>query len=330
MKASTGEVDLQARYLSFDEYTFLKRNERVSGYRVSLWPTAATSAVTLYPNLTTNDPVMRGLLQDRRFRQALSLAINRDEVNKILYYGLGTVGQNTVLRTPLSGGAEALRMAYAEFDPARANRLLDAMGLAGRDAAGFRRRPDGSRLDIIVETSGESTEQTDVLELVKRTWASIGVELLIRPSQRQVYRLRVFAGKAMMSVGVSGGEFGLPTPEMSPGWLAPISEEHLQWSRWGLYFESNGRRGEAPGLPAARHLVELYQRWLVAVDRGEQARIWDEMLRINAEEVFTIGILGNTPQPIVVRGLRGVPEQAIYAWDPGAHFGYLSPDTFYW
>ncbi len=331
LKTSTGEADLQARSLTFDQYTFLKKNERHGGYRVFLWQTATASVVTLYPNLTCDEPVMRALFWDRRFRRALSLGINRDEINKILYFGLGVIGQNTVLRSPAPWPQEGLRMVYARFDPAQANRFLDEMGLTRRDGRGYRLRPDGRRLDVVVETAGESTEQTDVLELVKDTWAEIGVQLLIRPSQRQLYRLRVFAGKAMMSVGAGTGEFGLPTPEMNPNWLAPVSEEQLQWSRWGLYFESNGKRGEPPALPAARRLVELYRRWLVAPDQNEQARIWGEMLEINAEEVFTIGILGNTPQPVVVAtGLCGVPEQTIYSWEAGAQIGYLSPDTFYW
>jgi peptide/nickel transport system substrate-binding protein len=329
VKASTGEADLQARYLSFDQYSFLKRNERPGGYRVYLWTTATTASVALYPNLTAKDPVMRALLHDRRFRQALSLAIDRDEINKILFFGFGVPGQNTVLRSP--AGLEPPRMASARFDLARANRLLDDMGLTRRDARGFRLRPDGKRLDIIVDTAGESTEQSDVLELVADTWAAIGVELLTRPSQREVFRRRVFSGEAVMSVPVGSGEFGLPTPDMSPSWLAPVSEQHLQWSQWGLYFESKGQRGEAPSLPAAGQLVELYRRWLVSTDRAERARIWGEMLEINAQEVFTIGILGNALQPVVVaNGLRGVPEKAVYAWDPGGHFGYLSPDTFYW
>jgi peptide/nickel transport system substrate-binding protein len=81
----------------------------------------------------------------------------------------------------------------------------------------------------------------------------------------------------------------------------------------------------------ARHLVELYERWLRSSDRAERARIWGEMLDINAEEVFSIGIIGGTLQPVIVKnGLRGVPEQGVYAWEPGSHFGIYSPDTFYW
>jgi peptide/nickel transport system substrate-binding protein len=327
VKTSTGESDLQARYLSFDQVSFLRRNERQAGYRVYLWSTASSASVCLYPNLTTADPVMRKLLQDRRFRWALSLAIDRDEINKILFFGLGIVGQNSVLRSPATH--ENPRMAYARFDPAQANRLLDEVGLTARDKRGFRLRPDGQRLDIIVETDGESLGEVDALELVADTWRQIGVELLIRPSQREVLRRRVMSGEAVMSVSHSD-LFGLPTPDMSPMELAPVNSIQLQWSQWGLWYETKGQSGEEPP-PVARRLTALYDQWLRSTDRAERARIWGEMLDINAEEVFSIGILGGTLQPVVVKnGLRGVPEHGVYAWDPGAHFGLYSPDTFYW
>jgi peptide/nickel transport system substrate-binding protein len=329
VKASTGEADLQARYLYFDQVPFLRKNEQQAGFRVFLWNTGVPSTVAIYPNLTTNDEVMRKLFHDRRFRQALSLGVNRHEINKILYYGLGQPGQNTVLRSP--AGHEEPRMAYARFDPVQGNRLLDEMGLTARDGRGFRLRPDGRRLDLIVETSGDSTEHTDVLELVKDTWGELGIELLIRPSQLEVFRRRVFSGDAMMSAYEGNFGFGLPTADMSPDWLAPVSEQQLQWPKWGAYFQSKGQSGEAPTLPAARHLVELYQRWLVSTDADERARIWAEMLDINAEEVFTIGIVGGTLQPVVVKnGLRGVPVKGVYSWEPGSHFGVHNPDTFYW
>lgn len=329
IKASMGEADLQARYLRLDQYTFLKRNERRARYHVRLWSTAMTATIALYPNLTTRDPATRSLLRDARFRRALSLAINREEINRLLFHGLGVVGQNTVLRSPSGEDVTRLRLAYATFDPAWANRLLDEMGLARRDAAGFRLRRDGKRLDVVVETSGESTLQTDVLALVTDTWADIGVQLLVRPSQREVLRRRIQSGDAMMSVWE--GEFGRPTPDMSPAWLAPVRAEQLQWSQWGLYFETRGRQGEPPSLPAAQRLAQLYKDWLVATDRLERERVWREMLEINAEAVFTIGILGDTPQPVVVTdGLRGVPEKGIYTWDPGAYFGLYRPATFYW
>ena len=177
-----------------------------------------------------------------------------------------------------------------------------------------------------METSGEETEHTDVLELVKDAWAELGIELLIRPSQLEVFRRRVFSGEAMMSAYNGNFGFGLPTPDMSPDWLAPVSQQQLQWPKWGSYFESKGRDGEAPALPSARRLVELYQRWLVSGDADERARVWAEMLDINAEEVFTIGIVGGTLQPIVVKTRApGDPGQGHLLLGAGLALRHLQP-----
>ncbi len=55
------------------------------------------------------------------------------------------------------------------------------------------------------------------------------------------------------------------------------------------------------------------------------------MLKIHADEVFTIGLIGAVPQPVVVNDkLRNVPVEGVYNWDPGAHFGIYQPDTFWW
>ena len=54
------------------------------------------------------------------------------------------------------------------------------------------------------------------------------------------------------------------------------------------------------------------------------------MLRIWADEVFSIGLIAGVPQPVVVSTrLRNVPVEGMYNWDPGAHFGMYKPDTFW-
>jgi peptide/nickel transport system substrate-binding protein len=55
------------------------------------------------------------------------------------------------------------------------------------------------------------------------------------------------------------------------------------------------------------------------------------MLRINAEQQYTIGLIADVPQPVVVHTrLRGVPQEGLYNWDPGSFFGLYRPDTFWW
>src|SRR5215212_648017 len=155
-KTGAGESDLQARYLTFDNYTFLKAGETANGYKVLLWRTGPGSQLAIYPNLNVDDEVWRRVLRDVRFRRALSLATNRHEINQAIYFGLANEGQNTVLpQSPLY--RPEYRQAWAKYDIAEANRLLDEIGLAwGED--GLRHLPDGRPLDIVVEDSGESRE----------------------------------------------------------------------------------------------------------------------------------------------------------------------------
>ena len=327
-KAGTGEADLQARGLAFSHLTFLRENEKGGGFSTHLWRIAKGAHIALFPNLNSNDPVWRKLLRDRRFRRALSLGIDRSVINESLYFGLALEANNTVLpQSPLY--REDYQLNWAEYDPDMAQALLDELGLSEFDDDDIRLLPDGRPLELIIETAGEDTEQTDVLELISETWAEIGVKLFIKPSQREIFRNRVFSGEALMSIW-SGIENGVPSAQSSPTELAPTAQQQLMWPKWGQYFETSGKSGEPPDLEAARELAALATEWRRTDDPGRREEIWHRMLSIHAEEVFSIGVIAGVQQPIVVKNrLRNVPKDGIYNWDPGAHFGIYRPDSFW-
>jgi peptide/nickel transport system substrate-binding protein len=327
-KAGAGEADLQARDLNFNNYTFLKQGEKTNGYHTLLWRAGSGAHVALFPNLNVNDPVWRRLVRDVRFRRALSLAIDRSLVNQVLYFGLATEGNNAVLEaSPLY--RPEYRTLWARYDRKEANRLLDEIGLKRRRLGGLRRLPDGRPAEIIVETAGESSEQSDVLELIRETWREVGIQLYIKPSQREAFRNRVFAGETLMSVW-SGWDNGLPTADTPPDELAPTSQVQLQWPKFGQYYETSGKTGEAPDMPEVQELASLYHEWVTSTTNEERSRIWHRMLEIHAEQQFIIGVLAGVPQPVVVRNtLMNVPDKGFYNWEPGAFFGIYHPDTFW-
>ena len=328
-KTGAGESDLQVRGLGFDDFTFLKRSEKRIGRRVRLWKTTKGAHVALYPNLNAKDPVWRAVNRDARFRRALSLAIDRREINLILYRGFAVEGNNTVdASSPLF--RLELRERWAQFDLARANALLDAAGFTERDPdTGLRRLPDGRPLVIVVETAGETSEQADILELVHDTWLKAGIKLYTKPLQRETFRNRIFAGETLMSVW-GGLENGTPGPNTSPAELAPTSQQQLQWSKWGQYYQNRGRTGEPCDGPFASELLVLYTEWIDELDPGRRTAIWNRMLDIHADQVYTIGVVAAIPQPAVVNArLRNVPERGVYNWEPGAHLGIHRMDTFW-
>ena len=326
-KTGAGESDLQARDIQFNNYTFLKKGEKTNNYRTLLWKTAQGSHFALFPNLNVNDPVWKPLVRDARFRRALSLAIDRAQVNQVLYFGLAAESNDTVVpESPLYRKEYQTR--WTQFDKKAAEKLLDELGLK-RGPDGVRKLPDGRPMEIIVETAGESTEQTDVLEMIRETWREVGIKLFPKPSQREVLRNRVFSGEALMSVW-TGMENGMAGADVSPHELAPTSQQQLHWPKFGQFFETSGKAGEAPDIAEVAELLKLNSSWRAATSREERTRIWHRMLAIHSEQLFAIGVVNGVAQPVVVRNtLRNVPEKGIYNWDPGAFFGIYRPETFW-
>jgi peptide/nickel transport system substrate-binding protein len=327
-KVGAGASDLQARYIRFDNYTFLKATEERENQKVRLWKTARGARIALYPNLNVNDDAYRMLFRDVRFRRALSLAIHRHEINQVVFFGLAIEGNNTVLpNCPLF--RKEYQLAWTEFDPDRANGLLDEIGIIERDDRGIRLLPDGRPLEIIVESAGESTEETDVLELIADSWADVGIKLHTKPSQREVFRNRIFAGDTQMSIW-TGLENALPNPDMSPVELAPMKQDYLQWPKWGQYVQTRGRSGEPIDMPEAQELSDLYHAWERATERPQREKIWHRMLQIHADQIFSLGVVAGVPQPVVINALlRNLPEIGLYNWDPGAFFGIYHPDSLW-
>jgi peptide/nickel transport system substrate-binding protein len=327
-KTGAGDSDLQGRYLRFDNFTFLKAAETRQVIKVRLWRTARGSRRALFPNMNVKDEVYRTLFQDVRFRRALSLAIDREEINQVIYSGLAIEGNNTVLPgSPLF--KEEYRTSWAESDLDQANRLLDEIGLTERNGKGTRLMSDGRPLDIIIETAGESTEEADILELIRESWSEAGIKLYIKPSQREIVRRRIYAGETLMSIW-PGLENGLVSPAMSPVEFAPVRQEQFQWPRWGQFVETKGKAGEPPDMAEAMELTNLYHAWSEAPALEERERIWHRMLEIHAEGVFSIGLVAGVPRPIVINSkLRNLPEEGLYNWDPGAFFGIYRPDTIW-
>jgi peptide/nickel transport system substrate-binding protein len=267
-------------------------------------------------------------MRDVRFRRALSLAINRKTINKGLYFGLAKPGGMTVL--PISPFfKEKNRDAWAIRDLEAANALLDEMGLDKRDKDGFRLLPDGRPAWVVIETAGERQEVENALQIITDNWAEIGVKLIMRPLERDILRNRVYAGETMASTWF-GWDNGLPQPYTSPSYLAPWDQAFQSWPKWGQYHQNHGAVGEPPDLPAAIELNDLAHQWTKAYSSVDRGLIWQQMVDIHADNVFAIGIINGAPQPVVVsNSLRNVPEKAIWAWSPGAHFGVHRPDEFF-
>jgi peptide/nickel transport system substrate-binding protein len=327
-KAGLGEADLQVRYLNMRDYTFLQKSSKAAGVAVHLWEAGVGSQIALYPNLNATDEVWRKLMRDVRFRRALSLAIDRDELNQVVFLGLAKPSNNTIMdRSELFKPEYATR--WTNHDPTLANKLLDEIGLTERDPQGIRLLPDGRPATIVVEHASEESEDTDTLELVADYWKTVGIEMLPKPQTRDNIRRRTFSGEAIMTA-FEGVVTTVPTVDTSPKEFAPTTRGALQWSRWGMFVESSGKQGEKCDMEPACKLLDDLKAWETTTDPAVRRKAWGAILQANADEVFSIGTVNGIRQPIVV-GLkvRNVPKEGYYAWEPGGYIGLYQPDTFW-
>jgi len=327
-KSGAGETDLQMVGLDFVDYTYLKAAEKRHPVKVVTWQKTQGSRIALVPNLNCADPGWRAVMRDVRVRRALSLAVNRREINMVSFFGLAHESADTVIP-----GSALFRpeyaTAWAAHDPAQASMLLDEAGLGQRNIYGMRLLPDGRPMNLIVESPGESTLETDVLELITDHFREVGIALFIRVSQRDIFRSRALAGEIVLSAWY-GLDNGVPTADMSPASLAPTAEDQLAWPLWGAHHVSHGEAGEPPEMPEVLAQLARFKAWERSTSTAEREDIWRQMLDTHGDQVFSIGTVNASLQPILhAARLRNLPVDGLYGFDPTAYLGVYLFDSFW-
>ncbi|MAI57990.1 MAG: peptide ABC transporter substrate-binding protein, partial [Rhodobacteraceae bacterium] len=160
-------------------------NETAGGYVTKELDLQGESKVAFAVNQTIDDPIKRPVFQDLRFRQALSLAIDADEVNETVFFGLGRPMAFPVVGTSFHIPKWDNNPADA-FDADQANQLLDAVGLASRSGDGWRLGSDGEIFTVTIEgrQGGEVSVPIESLELIKEYWQEVGLKTEIKISER--------------------------------------------------------------------------------------------------------------------------------------------------
>ncbi len=327
-KASTGQVDFAGRQFMTADIPLFKRFEQKNAYATYIWPRPYGSDVILQFNLNHPDRGLREIFQDVRFRRAMSLAINRDEVNDIAYFGQGVSRQLTVVPSSRYFEPE-FATAYAEFDPRRAMALLDEVGLIDRDGDGTRERPNGESLQITLEYMIGETPKQVTLDLVTAHWREVGVSVNLKQISGPLQRIRARAGLMDMTIWHADRNADILFP-IEPYWYVPTNRgwEQSQWSAWTQWYFTDGENGEEP--PAQiKELLGWWERLRRATDEAERIAMGKKILRSQAENLWALGVIGLGPHPIVVSNrLRNVPRLGYWGWDSRWSWPYF-PETWY-
>jgi len=325
MDAVAGEIDMQHRHIDYTEdYSLLKQNAEKGDYRFFwLTPDKMCSASIKF-NQTVKNPVLRKIFGTKEFRIALSHAINRPEIVDTVWRGRTEPRQ--IAPWPASGIVhERLATQYLEYDPDKANALLDKV-FPKKDADGFRLGPDGKRIFFTVEIIASHNQIIDMMEMVKKYWADVGIDIALKPEDRPLWTERRNGNEweAHASKWVASGFF--PLLQSNLWWPQNMEFPGVEWTRWYL---TGGESGEEP--PASvKKQIELYEELLVTVDPEKQKKIFMQILDIAADNFFAMGITSKPKRfGIVKNDLRNVPLEGFSAWpypDPAP----TNPCTYFW
>ncbi len=326
--ASTGQLDFSSYELRTQDIPLLKLGERTGAIKVHVWKRLHSSDVVIQLNYNYGDERLRTLYWDVRFRRALSLAINRQEMNQIIYFGRGTPRQVTA--HPSSSYFEpSFARAYTEYDPTRARALLDELQLKDVDADGLREYADGSPLTITLEFIDWETPKEITLELVSNYWREVGIDLRLKIVDSSLQSARAQAGKMQMTVWHADRVTDILFP-LQPDWWVPRRSgwDNAMWNDWARWYQTDGRLGEEPP-PIMQQLQAWGEEMRVTMDPARRIEVGKKILATHAENVWMIGTVGLAPHPVVItERLRGVPPEAIWGWDNRWTLSY-HPATWY-
>lgn len=328
MKAVQGELDMQERNLAFKDFTLLMENRGKGGYQVYQWQSGETASAVFFNQNYTKDKFTAGLLRDVRFRTALSLAINRDEVNQLIYLGQATPTYTIFPKASIQNDPEIRRL--YEYNIKEANRLLDSIGLTKKDRDGFRLRPDGKPIQLTITTNIGYAIHPDVMELIAQYWGKVGIKTAVDAITSSLWWPRINSADYQIA--------GYTLGSLYPGkflltyslFVIPNSTSTYYGPLWGLWYTSRGKaEGAVKPTGDALKIIANFDKIIVTTDPKEIDKLTDEILILWAKNLWAIPVLGFFNFPVVVKdNFKNVPREGTLAY-PYLSPGYMNPEQFF-
>lgn len=312
LKTIAGELDF-VRALGTANLPVLSDNKAKGNYRFAYADWMPNSFGNIMFNFDSPDPVKKALYNNKEFRHALSLAINREEIIKLIYKGGVFASQVAPMRGAPYHGESELFQSWAKFDPAQANQILDKIGLTARGPDGFRLGTDGKELVLIISaTTAWPAETPQLMDLVKGYWEKIGIKATVAPEAGALWGTRHNAGEHDLSARGAHFGGGPVHPTLNSNTFALSG---WQWApNWALWLDTGGKQGTEPPADVKR-IREIHNQILGEPDEAKRAALMEEVFKIHMDNLWSIGLVVDDPKfgqlTIVHNRLRNVATWSI-------------------
>lgn len=334
LRAIAGEYDMQERHMDLSKLPVFLQNREKGNYTVALDPGEYGADAALHVNMAYNkDAEINKWFNTVDFRRALSLGVDRDELNETFWLGTATPGSVAPAESTAYSPGPEYRTLWHTFDPKKSNGMLDKLGLTKKDSDGYRLRLDGTgRLRIEVMTfGGQFLQFTQIAEMVRKQWKTIGIDLFVNEVERSLGGNRIMADEHQLFMWSTDDAlpellFSGKIVPTQPGAWAFHGQAFAKW------FASGGKQGTKPTEERMVKVLDNFAKAFYATDQ-ERLRLCKEVYAIAVEDVFSIGTCGLSPASQGVRifknNLGNVPSRIVNATNQ-RHPGLALPETFYW
>lgn len=319
LRAIAGNYTIQGRHIDFAKLPVIRENQAQGDYFVDFWLSGTRHPVKVAFNMDWNeDPdTAEYTVHNVEFRRALSLAIEREEINETFFLGVGTPASMCPANTPPYYNSDRWDEQWGQFDPDQANEILDSIGLDQKDSQGFRLLPNGNRLTLRLDAvSGSFLDYPGIGERIAQMWAeNVGVYMTVNPVERSLWIERTEANQSMMSI-FETGEFN---PEALPRLLpterwAPVADV---WSN-----DPDPDPAAYDGPQWVKDLVLKHWEATKEPDAERRRQLFIEGTEILCDNQPRLGVVVDVPvyTTIIKNNVRNVPkpfEWVVYAQTPG-------------
>ncbi|NOX73019.1 MAG: ABC transporter substrate-binding protein [Alphaproteobacteria bacterium] len=244
LKLVNSEVDYKAQALNLDYAPLLLENQEKGDFTVELKPEIALGTFSF--NVTSENLAKRAVFGNLKFRQAMSVAMNRDEINEVVYFGLGRPQQYIAFSPTPAFVTKEMEQSFAQYDPDLANALLDEIGMVDVDGDGMRELPNGEKLvlNLQVATQGISVK---LVELVGQNWKDVGIDNTVKEVTTDEYRSAQSSNQLDVTMYAKGQPLAviLGVSEL----FQPPFDNYFNLRSgmlWGEYIDTNGATGVKP------------------------------------------------------------------------------------
>ena len=330
LKIINGEIQYKAQSLQIGSLPLFQQNQDKGNYDIQMAQGAGNGRTYVF-NATHKDPVLAQLFSDPRWNRAMSLALNRDEINKALCFDLCEPTGGAPVHRTVSFAKPEWFTKDIEYDPATANSLLDEIGLT-KGADGFRLRPDGKPLVIHLIYAIQWGDPA-LHELAKEYWEAVGVKVELKEISTEAYRAMAASNDHDIQVTNSGTETEAPLYSNPFRLFPPFGDaalEPLFGAPWAEWHATNGAQGTEPP-DDIKPLWDLTDKWKSSLPGSDDyIKLGQQLAQVQIDRGMIIGTITSPPViTIVSRNLVNVPTLSINAFEYYRTYPYRTDQWFF-